>query len=68
MKTLSKNPWVRRAQIRAIRKQEISHRASMQGKLSKAMRIIQCKGKNGHSMNAALLAQHGIKAKGEPTA
>ena len=68
MKQLSKNPWVRRIQIRAIRKQELIARASMQGKLSKAMRIIQCKGRNGHSMNAGLLVTHGIKPKGEPTA
>lgn len=65
---LSKNPRVRRIQIRKLRKQELIQRGAMQAKLAKARLMMADKGRNGHSMNETLIAAHGIQRKGEATA
>lgn len=54
-----------RAKLRATRKAAFLERCSIQAKAHKAMRIIKLQGKNGHSMNAALLKTHGLNAKGD---
>lgn len=46
--------------VKAERKTVHLQRCSMQAKVHKAMQIIARKGKNGKSMNAALLAAHGL--------
>lgn len=46
---------------RRIRKKLFLDRCAAQAKQAKALLIIGPKGKNGRSMNAALLEKHGIK-------
>lgn len=46
---------------KALRKEAFLTRCAMQAKQAKAKLIIGPKGRNGRTMNAALLAQHGIK-------
>lgn len=53
-----------RVDLRAKRKAAFLERCSIQAKTHKAMRIIKLQGKNGHSMNAALLKAHGLNPKG----
>jgi hypothetical protein len=65
---LSKNPRVRRIQLRAARKLALIERGSMMGKLHKAKLMLRDKGRNGRSMNDAMVAGHGIQRKGEPNA
>lgn len=50
-----------------LRKQAFLDRMAMQGKMSKALLIVTPKGKNGRTMNAALLAKHGIKKGDQPS-
>lgn len=56
--------WIR---AKAERKQAFLTRCSMQAKLHKAKLMLRDKGRNGRSMNDALVAAHGIQRKGEPT-
>jgi hypothetical protein len=59
---------LRRAELRrrAIRKRVVLDRCRTQSLEAKAKLIVTPKGKNGRSMNVALLAQHGIKKGGQP--
>lgn len=50
--------------LRRERKAAFLERCSIQAKAHKAMRIVKLQGKNGHSMNAALLKAHGLNPKG----
>ena len=52
---------------RALRKREFLTRSSLQGKLAKAKLMLRDKGRNGRSMNDAMVAAHGIQRKGDPT-
>lgn len=51
------------AMLRAERKKILIARCAMQAKVAKAMLIVKLKGKNGMSMNAGLLAAHGLNGK-----
>lgn len=48
--------------LKSYRKRSFLDRCSLQAKFAKAQLIIAPKGRNGRSMSAALLAQHGIVA------
>ena len=52
---------------RKRRKREFLERCSMQAKLAKAKLMLRDKGRNGRSMNDAMIVAHGIQRKGEPT-
>lgn len=52
-----------RIRMKAIRKQWHLDNCSIMAKTQKAMSIIKCQGKNGHSMSAELLRKHGLNPK-----
>lgn len=54
-------------QRKALRKHQMIMRCSMQAKLHKAKLMLRDKGRNGRSMNDALISGHGIQRKGEAT-
>jgi predicted nucleic acid-binding protein len=58
---------VARRKIRALRKTVLIEQGSLMAKLAKAKLILRGKGRNGMSMDDAMVAAHGIQRKGDPT-
>lgn len=55
-----------RIKMKARRKQSLLANCSMQAKYAKAKSILMGKGRNGMSMNDAMVAAHGIQRKAQP--